>query len=116
MRRLRPDLLELPQVPQPDLLRVLQLVQPARPGRVDVQVNVAPVPAVVASPLKLVGIAEDTSDDGVVRTAIVSGYGDLFLVKEGESVTLRYRVSRVLSDLVELVDVTDQTTLRLAIQ
>ena len=78
--------------------------------------TLAPTPAVLAAPLKLVGIAEDASQAGVVRTAILSGYGDLFLVKQGEAVTLRYRVSNILSDGVELVDLTDQTTLRLAIR
>lgn len=74
-----------------------------------------PQPAPIAPPLKLVGIAEDGEDAAVVRTAILSGLGDLFLVKEGEPVTSRYRVSRISSDAVELMDSLDQTTLRLGL-
>ncbi len=69
-----------------------------------------------APPLRLIGIAEDGVDGGIVRTAIVSGYGQVFLVKDGEALTDRFRVSTVRADAVELVDATDQTTLRLAIQ
>ncbi len=75
----------------------------------------APEPAPIAPVLKLVGIAEDGADAAVVRTAILAGFGDLFLVKEGEVVTPRYRVSRISSDAVELVDSLDQTTLRLGL-
>jgi hypothetical protein len=70
----------------------------------------------VVSPLKLVGVAEDPSDAGPARTAIISGFGQLFLVKEGEAVTLRYRVARVSSDAVELTDVGDNSILRLALK
>ena len=76
-------------------------------------------PAVVrpATPaLSLSGIAEDTTPDGVVRTAIISGSGQLYLVKEGESVTTRFRVTRISSDVVELSDLTDGTILRLALK
>jgi hypothetical protein len=84
----------------------------------------APVPVPEARPdaspaaaqLKLVGIAEDVGDSGPIRTAVVSGFGELFLVKEGEAVTLRYRVSRISSEAVELIDVTDNTTVRLALK
>ena len=73
-------------------------------------------PAAIISPLKLVGIAEDAGDPGPTRTAIISGFGELFLVKEGEAVTLRYRVSRIAPDAVELVDVGDNTPLRLVLR
>ncbi len=68
-----------------------------------------------ASPLKLVGLAEDGPADAVVRTAVLSGLGELFLVKEGEMVGARYRVSKVSSDAVELVDSVDQSSFRLAL-
>jgi hypothetical protein len=51
-----------------------------------------------------------------VRTAIISGFGDIFLVKEGDSVTLRYRVAKISPDAVELTDLTDNTPLRLALR
>lgn len=74
-----------------------------------------PLAALVA-PLKLEGLAEDHGDQGEVRTAIISGFGDIFLVKEGDSVTARYRVAKISSDAVELTDLTDNTPLRLALR
>jgi hypothetical protein len=68
------------------------------------------------APLKLSGIAEDEMPDGVVRTAIISGLGQLFLVKEGDSFADRYRVLRVSSDVVELTDLVDGNVLRLALR
>jgi hypothetical protein len=73
-------------------------------------------PAATVSPLKLEGLAEDHGDPGPVRTAIISGFGDIFLVKEGDSVTLRYRVAKISSDAVELTDLSDNTPLRLALR
>ena len=79
-----------------------------------------PVPVRVPAPtpprLALVGLAEDVTDSGPVRTAIVSGFGDIFLVKAGETVASRYRVVSVASDGVELVDETDGSTLRLSLK
>src|SRR5207247_2811377 len=74
------------------------------------------IPQATVSPLRLVGIAEDSGDAHAMRTAIISGFGDLFLVKEGETVTLRYRVARISSDAVELIDLDDNTPLRLALR
>jgi hypothetical protein len=56
-------------------------------------------------PLKLAGIAEDDGADGPDRTAIISGGGQLFMVKEGDTVAGRYRVARISTDAVELTDV-----------
>lgn len=67
-------------------------------------------------PLKLDGIAEDAGPDGPVRTAIISADGQLFLVKPGEAVTPRYRVSRIAADVVELTDTIDGSTRRLALK
>jgi hypothetical protein len=75
-----------------------------------------PPPAATVAPLKLEGLAEDHGDQGAVRTAIISGFGDIFLVKEGENVTLRYRVAKISADAVELTDLTDNTPLRLALR
>jgi hypothetical protein len=73
----------------------------------------APPPAVVDVPasapqrpsLKLIGIAEDATDAGTVRTAIVSGLGDVFLVKPGELIAGQYKVEQVSADAVQLTDV-----------
>jgi hypothetical protein len=74
-------------------------------------------PAPLAMPaFKLAGIAEDIGPDGPVRTAIISGEGQLFMVKQGESVTPRYTVNRISEDVVELTDVRDNTVRRLALK
>src|SRR4029453_9534534 len=67
-------------------------------------------------PLKLVGIAEDPGADGPARTAILVGDGQLFTVKEGENVTARYRVERISPDVVELLDLNDNSLRRLALR
>src|SRR5262249_12488666 len=72
--------------------------------------------APIVAPLKLEGLAEDHGDQGPVRTAIISGFGDIFLVKEGDSVTSRYRVAKISPDAVELTDLTNNTPLRLALR
>jgi hypothetical protein len=84
--------------------------------------------------LKLAGIAEDTGDasdandasgtnetsgnnrKGPVRTAFISGEGQLFMVKEGDNVTNRYRVTKIAADVVELTDLGDGATRRLALK
>jgi len=76
----------------------------------------APVPRAALPTLKLAGIAEDDGPDGPVRTAIISGDGQLFLVKEGDAVTLRYRVAKISADVVELTDLTDDSIRRLALR
>jgi hypothetical protein len=76
----------------------------------------APAATPAPPPFKLAGIAEDPGANGPVRTAILSGGGQVYLVKEGENVTSRYRVTRIAADVVELTDVTDGTTRRLALK
>jgi hypothetical protein len=67
-------------------------------------------------PLKLAGIAEDSGPAGPDRTAIISGQGQLFMVKEGEQVTARYRVAKIAVDAVELADVEAGTIRRLVMK
>jgi hypothetical protein len=52
----------------------------------------------------------------VVRTAIISGEGELFVVKVGDSVTARYVVTTISADVVELTDTSDQTVRRLPLK
>ncbi len=73
-------------------------------------------PATLPPSLKLSGIAEDTSSGAVVRTAVISAGGQLFLVKEGESVTTRFQVTRISGEVVELADLADGSTRRLALK
>jgi hypothetical protein len=78
---------------------------------------VAPAPAPAPS-LTLIGVAQDVVEGSTVRTAIISTPGQLFLVKEGEEVSaagLRYRVTRLSADSVDLT-AADETTLHLALK
>jgi hypothetical protein len=84
---------------------------PAAPALVEAPPLPPPLP-----PLKLVGIAEDPGADGPARTAIVVGDGQLYTVKEGENVTARYRVTRISADVVELLDLNDNSLRRLALR
>jgi hypothetical protein len=75
----------------------------------------APAPAALP-PLKLSGIAEDAGDEGPIRIAFIAGDGRLFMVKEGETVTPRYRVAKISEDAVELTDVIDNSIRRLTLR
>jgi hypothetical protein len=83
------------------------------PAVIETGSAIADAPAVPAAPFKLAGIAEDDGPDGPERTAIISGTGQLFMVKEGDDLTSRYRVTRISADVVELTDLTDGTIRRL---
>jgi hypothetical protein len=65
---------------------------------------------------KLIGVAEDQGPDGVTRTAIISGQGQLFMVKEGETLAWIYRVGRLSGESVELLDTTGGEPLRLSLK
>jgi hypothetical protein len=78
-------------------------------------------PALSAPPLEpaieLIGIAESTSPKGPERTAIISALsGELFLVKEGETIAARYRVGAVAANAVELNDLLTGAVRRLALR
>ena len=76
------------------------------------------VPLLPAEPaIELVGVAENKTEQGLVRTAIVSALnGDLFLVKEGETLAGRYKVKAVGADAIELTDILSGDTRRLALR
>ena len=82
---------------------------PPRPAPVALVVHaVSDLPLALPQPaLQLIGVAEDTSASGLIRTAIISGPGQVYVVKEGERVTSRYLVARISADVVELQDVTN---------
>jgi hypothetical protein len=82
----------------------------------------APVVDIVEPPrlrLSLAGIAEDPGSVGApVRTAIIAGNGQVFLAKEGDTVTDRdveYTVGNISADSVELTD-RDNTIRRLVLK
>lgn len=117
--RLRPD--ATPRQPGRNLFSFAAAgVRPAAPAASGA--TTAALPEVLAKPvlaqpeMKLVGVAEDSGPDGPVRTAIISSTGQLFLVKEGESVTALYHVARISLDVVELTDIRDGAIRRLALK
>src|SRR4051812_42434284 len=78
------------------------------------------MPAAAAEPdlvIELVGIAEQKTDAGLKRTAMIGAPGDqLFMVTDGQEVAGRYRVSAVGADAVELQDLLTGATRRLALR
>jgi hypothetical protein len=75
-----------------------------------------PAPAPPTMHLDFIGVAESPSEQGVVRTAIMTAAGQLVHAKEGDSVAARYRVTRITSEVVELVDSIDGATTRLVLR
>ena len=73
-----------------------------------------PVPA-PSFAMTLAGVAEDTLQQGVERTAILSSSAGVLLVREGDDVLGQYRVGLVEREAVELVSLTDGSTLRLSL-
>ena len=63
-------------------------------------------------PLELIGFASE----GATRTAIISGFGDLFLATEGDRIAGQYRVSRVDGDGVDVTSLSDGSTLTLRLK
>jgi hypothetical protein len=78
----------------------------------------APEPGPPLEPaIELIGVAEKETAKGLARTAIIAALsGELFLVKEGETLAARYRVGPVSADAVELNDLLTGTVRRLALR
>lgn len=74
-------------------------------------------PEPVEPELSLLGIAEQRTAAGLVRTAMIGGAGDeLFMVVPGQTLAGRYRVMGVGADAVELKDQVTGVTRRLALK
>jgi Tfp pilus assembly protein PilP len=92
---------------------------PARAARTSLAPAAPPsAPAVLPEPgLELIGIAEDQSPQGPIRTAIISAEGgELLMVKVGEYLGARYRVQAIGPDVVELADLTTAAVRRLGLR
>ena len=120
--RLRERMSQAP-VPHPDVRNPFAFGAPPRPHRA--AAVAAPAPAVVeaapaippAPALTLMGIAEESTAQGLRRTAIIGGDADtLFLVVEGQAVGDRYKVTKIGADAVELEDVITKAYRRLAMR
>jgi hypothetical protein len=73
-------------------------------------------PADEPLPFKLIGVAERATADTTVRTAVLSGKADVFIVGVGDQVIGRYTVAVVAADAVELTDATTGQAVRLALK
>lgn len=82
----------------------------------------APVESLTAFPqaptlrFTLSGIAENSVDGKVVRTAIISMPNDVVLVKEGDPVAGQYKVTSIAEDSIELTRLADDVAVRLALK
>jgi hypothetical protein len=108
-----------PRTPGRNLFAFRAAARPPAPSPPEVSrpalTEFKPAPLSLPS-LKLSGIAEDPGADGPIRIAFIAGEGQLFMVKEGDAVTLRYRVAKISADVVELTDVNDNSIRRLALR
>ena len=122
--RLRPDAAPREATRNPFIFRSTRPASPASRIGAAVENGASAAPTVLepARPrLTLAGIAEDPapSGDTIVRTAIISGNGQVFLAKEGDTVTDRnvdYKVGKISADSAELIDLRDNTIHRLALK
>jgi hypothetical protein len=93
----------------------------ASPGPGSRRVSPAAVPELPGEPrpprpeLQLLGIAEDTRDGTVVRSAVISSMNQLYLVGEGEQMALRFLITRVGADSVDVEDLAEGVTFRIAL-
>jgi len=86
------------------------------PGAREPEARAPSAVAVTAPPaITLLGVAEDTAGTNPARTAILSFGGDLLLVKEGELIGDRYRLTKISPDVIELQDSTDSHTFRIVL-
>jgi hypothetical protein len=81
------------------------------------RVETTPVPVLPPVPewpaVRLTGVATDIVADTPQRTAIFSGRDGVFLVREGETVLDRYRVTRIEEEAVEITRLEDAANLRI---
>ena len=66
--------------------------------------------------IKLIGIAEESTSEGTIHTAIITMSNQLFLLKKGDFLSESYSVALVNAAGVELHRVDNGTTLRLDIK
>ena len=92
-----------------NIFRERDRVAPAPPAGTRAE---APAEAAAANTLippaplvTLLGLAEKTEGGRLVRTAVISAGGELWMVKEGDTVAGRFRVGAVTADHVDLTDV-----------
>lgn len=95
-------------------LRAPREPQPAGPVASALTAPVAAPPALPV--LSLVGIVDRTVDGKAIRIAVVSTADGLVYVSAGERVSPRYEVASLTAEAIELTDLTDGSTRRLALK
>jgi hypothetical protein len=97
-----------------------RLAPEARPSGTSGPIRVAQPLAVPLAPppprVSLDGIATDVVDGQEQRTAILNTDAGVVLAKEGEQVAGQFRIVKIATDAVELVNVNDGTTLRVVLR
>ena len=97
----------------------LSRTREAEPRR-DLPAVLEPAAESEPDPFTLSGIAEENTDAGKaaapVRTAILSGFGDVFLARAGDTIVSRYEIVAVGADAVELKDLLTARTIRLSLR
>jgi len=66
--------------------------------------------------MQLLGVADDGTGTARVRTAVIATAQQLYLVREGEQIALRFQVVRIGDDAVELRDLVSDKTFPLALR
>jgi len=74
------------------------------------------LPVAAPPPFKLIGLAENAGPEGPVRTAIISAPGQLFLVRQGDTIAQHYRIDKISADVVEIADLGGGAPVRLALK
>lgn len=95
---------------RPIVSRDIDVPEPAPPDTP--LIPAAPIPP----PVSLSGIAEDQVNERVERTAILSSAAGVLLVREGDDVLGQYRVAKIEGEAIELVKLSDGSTLRLGLK
>ncbi len=124
--RLRTRLAAAPQ-PAPSGRNPFSLQAPAAPARsarASAALNEPPGTEAISvpepEPFTLSGIAEEIADAAKpappVRTAILSGFGEVFLARAGETIASRYEITVVGADAVEMKDLATGRTIRLGLR
>jgi hypothetical protein len=75
-----------------------------------------PAPPAAPPPVTLVGIAQEGGADAPARTAIISAFGELMFLKEGQNIAYTFRVDRIGADGVDLFVLKDGSTLHLPLK
>lgn len=97
--------------------RAAPAVRRAAPPRAAIPAPEPSTPDVREPALQLIGVAENTTGERLVRTAMITGgHNELMMVVAGQRILGRYDIVAVGADAVELKDLQTGATRRLVLQ